>query len=319
MPIFQIDKKNKRAALLEKRKLSELGFGERNDLQEWIANNPKILLEDLLIIQKEYDKFLGTNERLDLLAVDKDGKLVIIENKLDDSGKDVVVQALKYASYCSEFTKKDILRIFQDYLDRNKDKTESQKILLDFLEDKDLDEVCLNNLQGRQRIILVASKFRREVTSLVLWLQKYDIDIKCIQVTPFKNNEDICLNVEQILPPDNNTDEYEVYIKQQDEIREKRTNDVKRDKICREFWEKALPVITKKNQFLENIRPVRDFLNKASGVSNITFEITVLTTGIAIKMIFSSRIKETNKEIFKKFYAEKEKYQRELGEPTLEW
>lgn len=29
-------------------------------------------------------------ERLDLLAIDKDGNLVIIENKLDDSGRDVV-------------------------------------------------------------------------------------------------------------------------------------------------------------------------------------------------------------------------------------
>lgn len=31
-----------------------------------------------------------TRECLDLLALDKDGNLVIIENKLDDSGRDVV-------------------------------------------------------------------------------------------------------------------------------------------------------------------------------------------------------------------------------------
>ena len=35
-------------------------------------------------------------ERLDLLALDKDGKLVIIENKLDDTGREVVFwQAIK--------------------------------------------------------------------------------------------------------------------------------------------------------------------------------------------------------------------------------
>jgi len=35
---------------------------------------------------------------LDLLAIDEEGSLVVIENKLDDSGKDVVWQGLKYAS-----------------------------------------------------------------------------------------------------------------------------------------------------------------------------------------------------------------------------
>lgn len=38
--------------------------------------------------------FDDTRERLDLLAIDKVGNLVIIENKLDDSGRDVVRQSL---------------------------------------------------------------------------------------------------------------------------------------------------------------------------------------------------------------------------------
>lgn len=32
-------------------------------------------------------------ERLDLMAIDKDGNLVIIENRLDDSGRDMVRRA----------------------------------------------------------------------------------------------------------------------------------------------------------------------------------------------------------------------------------
>src|SRR5690606_23878059 len=85
---------------LKVKNFTELGFKERNHLQEWIASNPQILDEDLLIIQKEFNGFHDTNERLDLLAIDKQGNLVVIENKLDDSGRDVTWQALKYASYC---------------------------------------------------------------------------------------------------------------------------------------------------------------------------------------------------------------------------
>jgi hypothetical protein len=42
-----------------------------------------------------------------------DGNLVIIENKLDDSGRDVTRQALKYASYCSSLSKEEMRVIFQ--------------------------------------------------------------------------------------------------------------------------------------------------------------------------------------------------------------
>jgi len=89
-----------------------LGLRERKDLQEWIAKTPSVLGEELLIIQKEFDGFDDTNERLDLLALDKRGNVVVIENKLDDSGKDTVWQVLKYASYCSQLTIPQIKDIF---------------------------------------------------------------------------------------------------------------------------------------------------------------------------------------------------------------
>ena len=66
--MFLIDTQSKKAISLEKRTFSELKLSERFDLQDWIANNPRILGENFLIIQKEFDGFYDTNERLDLLA-----------------------------------------------------------------------------------------------------------------------------------------------------------------------------------------------------------------------------------------------------------
>ena len=40
------------------------------------SKNPEVLGEELLIIQKEFDGFNDTKERLDLLALDSDGGLV---------------------------------------------------------------------------------------------------------------------------------------------------------------------------------------------------------------------------------------------------
>ena len=83
--MYLVNKDNKQTKEISEVSFKSCGLKERKDLQEWIANNPNILGDDLLIIQKEFDGFSDTNERLDLLALDKKGNLVIIENKLDDN------------------------------------------------------------------------------------------------------------------------------------------------------------------------------------------------------------------------------------------
>ena len=76
------------------------------------------------------------------------------------------------------------------------DKVEEK--LCEFYE-KEYDEISLNK-GPRQRIILVAAKFRKEVTSTVLWLINYNIRIQCFQVTPYKKDDELFLDIEQIIP-----------------------------------------------------------------------------------------------------------------------
>ena len=111
--MFVIDKEKNRINKIEECSFAELGFREREHLQEWLENNPEAFGEEILIIQKEFDGFDDTRERLDLLGIDKQGNLVVIENKLDDSGRDVTWQVLKYASYCSSLSKHQIQDIYQ--------------------------------------------------------------------------------------------------------------------------------------------------------------------------------------------------------------
>ncbi|HEC1789970.1 TPA: hypothetical protein R1718_001552, partial [Campylobacter lari] len=151
--MYKINKLENSITKLAEKTFKELEFTERKHLQEWIAKNPSCLGEDLLVIQKEFDDFDGTKERFDLLALDKEGNLVIIENKLDDSGKDVTWQAVKYASYCSTFSKSDIERIYIEYI---KNENYKEK-LCDFFGIENYDDVKIENQQ--QRIILVAANF----------------------------------------------------------------------------------------------------------------------------------------------------------------
>ena len=182
--MFQIDKQNNRIIPIPIKRFNELGFTERHHLQEWLAHQPDALGEELLIIQKEFDGFDDTRERLDLLALDKNGNLVIIENKLDDSGKDVVWQSLKYASYCANLSKYQVIDLFQAYLKKyNSDfATDAQTQICEFLNVPDVEELKLN-IGNSQRVILVAANFRKEVTSTALWLIGQGVTIECFKVT----------------------------------------------------------------------------------------------------------------------------------------
>lgn len=145
-----------------------------------MAANPGILGDDLLIIGKEFSGFDQTSERLDLLAVDLDGRLVIIELKRDDTGSDAHWQAIKYASYFQRATADSIIRMTAEY--RSESEEEAATALLRHLGADDL-----NALNNDQRIIIASHRFAPEVTSAALWLnQKAPGDdlITCVKLTP---------------------------------------------------------------------------------------------------------------------------------------
>ena len=138
---------------------------ERRDIQEWVAANPNILEEDLLIVGKEFSGFDRTNERLDLLAVGSDGKLVIIELKRDDTGADAHWQAIRYATYLNRITSDEIIGMLASHADVSPEEASSK--LIQHLGGDDLK--ALNN---DQRIILASHRFAPEVTSAALWLNE---------------------------------------------------------------------------------------------------------------------------------------------------
>ena len=183
--LFRINPENRESQRIEEVEFASLGFQERRDIQEWVAANPGILGEGLLIIGKEFSGFDRTDERLDLLAVDADAKLVIIELKRDDTGADAHWQAIKYASYLHRATADEIVSMLADYAELSE--SDAADRLLQHLNADDF--VALNN---DQRIILASHRFAPEVTSAALWLNEKapgeDL-ITCVQLTPYRDGE----------------------------------------------------------------------------------------------------------------------------------
>ncbi|UPU37812.1 DUF4268 domain-containing protein [Geomonas paludis] len=316
--MFQIDTTTNRIKRLEKKLFSDLGFSERYHLQEWLAHEPLVFGEDLLIIQKEFDGFSETNERLDLLGLDKNGMLVVIENKLDDSGRDVVWQALKYASYCSTLKKDQIVEIFQSYLDKCCGGGDAQKLLCDFLEVPDLAEVVMNS-GNNQRLILVAAQFRKEVTSTVLWLLSNGLRLQCFKATPYSLGNELFLQIEQIIPTPEAA-EFMIGINEK-EAAEKATESQQksRHRIRLDFWTQALEKLKTKTDLYKNVSPSREhWLSAGSGVSGCPYNLIFGTKIIRVEMQIFWGSQAENKYIFDHLLSQKELIQSTFGD-NLSW
>ena len=207
--LFRVDPESQQPDRIEEIDFGRLGLRERQDIQEWVAANPGILDDDLLIIGKEFSGFDRTDERLDLLAVDSDGKLVIIELKRDDSGTDVHWQAIKYASYFQRATADDIVGMAVSHWNESPEKAVAQL-------QQHLGADDLNALNNSQRIILASHRFAPEVTSAALWLNRKvpaeDL-ITCVKLTPYQDTHTGALYVQaSTIIPVPGADEYLVGI-----------------------------------------------------------------------------------------------------------
>lgn len=180
-----------------------LKIWERKDLEKWIEAHPEILGEELFVITTEYDQFDKTDDRLDILALDKNGKLVIIELKRDMAPTTTELQAIKYAAFCSNLTFEDIISI---YTEREKakeqsfDTEEAENELKEFIQNKGFED-----LDNQPRIILVAGEFKQETTATVLWLRSFGIDISCVKLKLYSlkdelGKETIAINPSIIIP-----------------------------------------------------------------------------------------------------------------------
>ncbi len=200
--------------------LSAIGIKEREDLEAWVIAHPEILGEPLLIVTSEFDRFDRSSRRLDVLALDKDGKLVVVELKLDLSHSLADQQAIRYAAFCSAMTMDDVRDTMAAFRKCSTD--EAQARIAEFLENDSPPA-----LDDRPRIILAAGALEdQELTSTVLWLRKFGLDMSCVELTPFRLPDGDLIVVPKTIIPLPETQNYEVRVQKKEEARVRASSSV---------------------------------------------------------------------------------------------
>lgn len=219
--MYKINLEEKSLRKIAEVPLSELKVKERYDLQEWLASTPEVfdVLDDeegsLLIISKELPVNADSPNgiRADLIALDRKGRLVVIELKRGEARGDVDWQAIKYAARCSRYTPAKLIEIASEYMkksaaevsraiyehisgtveERREYTDEEIRDELSFIEsDRDLLET---------RIVLVAQQVNPEVASSALWLRKFGIDVSCLAIKAHRDDQaGLFMTVERVIP-----------------------------------------------------------------------------------------------------------------------
>lgn len=318
--MYILDQDNNSLIEAPSNSFSSLNLKERQHLQEWIAKQPNVLGEELLIIQKEFDGFSGTQERLDLLALDKKGNLVVIENKLDDSGKDVTWQAIKYASYCSSLSQDDILNIYSDYLQKYTGESNPmpKANILSFMEMNDWDEIELNN-ENTQRIIFVAANFRKEITSSVLWLRGFGIDASCVKVSLNTVEGMVVVDFDVIIPIVD-AEDYTIKMAQKKKAESQQAaSNKKRKDILSAFWQQFIAYNQQVNgDYASSAGSTEDWIGKGGiGISGVNVNVVIAKDFCRTEIYINTGSKESNKRIFDFFYQHKDEIEKTTGH--LSW
>lgn len=179
-----------------------LGALEFQHLERWIRKQPLLVGEELKVITNQFAGFEGAKDRLDVLALDRAGRLVVVEIKRDTSGSYQDLQALRYAAFVSTFVAEKLVAAHVAYVQKTEgrelDAEEARRELEQFIEGGDLDVV---DDDEQPRIILVAGRFQAGVTSTVLWLRRaFRIDVSCVQLVPYEISGELLLGSSILIP-----------------------------------------------------------------------------------------------------------------------
>jgi len=198
------------------------GIRERANIQAHLRDRVDAIAPDCMVLAEEFCDWDDSKRRIDLLCIDKGANLVVVELKRTEDGGAMELQSLRYAAMVSTMTFEQAVQAHRSYRARRGIDGDAQQAILEFLGWASPEEELF---AGEVRIVLVAADFSREMTTAVLWLNERDLDIRCVQLRPYRHGDRILIEIEQVLPL-KEVEEYQVRVRAKErEIRNVRESD----------------------------------------------------------------------------------------------
>lgn len=195
MPIYRIGNDN--ITPLDRTTFAAQGLRERHDLQAILKRNIDVIAPETLVVAEEFGQWENSQRRIDLLALDKDANLVVIELKRTEDGGHMDLQAIRYAAMISTLTFDKLVEVYEQHLRHNGSDRDAIEVLLEFL---DWSEPEDGQFGQEVKIVLAAADFSEELTTSVMWLNDFGLDVRCVRMHPYVDDGQILLDVQTVIP-----------------------------------------------------------------------------------------------------------------------
>ncbi len=149
-------------------------------LENMIETDPSILAEEWLIIGRQVQTAFGGY--VDLLAIAPDGSLVVIELKRHKTPREVVAQAIDYASWVETLEADEISHIYEKY--------SSGGSLDDAFLERFNAVLQEENLNQSHQIVVVAAELDPSTERIISYLSARDIAVNAVFFEVFSNGSD---------------------------------------------------------------------------------------------------------------------------------
>ncbi len=160
-------------------------------LEDMIVADPRILSSEWMLIGRQ--EITPNGGRIDLLAIAPDSSLVLIELKRGKTPREIVAQALDYATWVEQLTSERIAQIYRNY-------SSGQK-LEDAFKNRFGFEIDEDQLNSSHQIILCASELDPSTERIVAYLNDKDIPINVFFFQVFQHGEEQLLSRTWLIDP----------------------------------------------------------------------------------------------------------------------
>ena len=222
MAIYKIVGEKERLELIPETSFSEQSIKEVQDLQRILVEQPDVLEEGLFIIGAEFSEWQESRRRIDLLALDQAGRLVVVELKRGETGDHSELQAIRYAAMVANLTFGKVVDTYKAYFEVTEEEARSR--IHKHLKIPEEEEAEIDT--EKPRIILACEGFSKELTTSVLWLNDCELDIKCIRFKTYRIGEEILVETSQLIPLPEASKFREQFLERKREAREQRSGEV---------------------------------------------------------------------------------------------
>ncbi len=160
-------------------------------LEAMIVKDPRILSGDWMLIGRQEQTGLGG--RIDLLAIEPDGSLVLIELKRERTPRDIIAQALDYASWVERLEAEEVSQIYQRF--------SSGGNLAEAFKARFGSELAEEDLNQSHQIVIVAAELDAPTERIVGYLHDRGIAVNVLFFQVFQHGAELLLSRAWLIDP----------------------------------------------------------------------------------------------------------------------